>query len=224
MDVRIIIAAGLSCLIAAIGVAQDHHEPRAGWSVVDRERGITLSRKEQPGCGLPAFRGEGHLQGGVLQVLAVMLDMKVLHRWAYGVDEARVIKRLDDRTELLYLYSDLPWPVRDRDMIVQKQVEVLKAGSEFRISLKCEPKAQAERDGVIRVQHCRSSFLVTKVDAETTGIDYVMSLDPAGLLPKWAGSFVAKNVPFKTLVALEERAAESHGKYEAVIRRWSAAM
>lgn len=192
--------------------------------MVDRERGITLSRKEQPGCGLPAFRGEGHLQGGVLQVLAVMLDMKVLHRWAYGVDEARVIKRVDERTELLYLYSDLPWPVRDRDMIVRKQVEVLKAGSEFRISLKCEPKAQAERDGVIRVQHCRSSFLVTKVNAETTDIDYVMSLDPAGLLPKWAGSFVAKNVPFKTLVALEERAAESHGKYEAVIRRWSAAM
>ncbi len=221
MIARILITATLCCLLAGVGVAQEGH---AGWTVVERERGITLSRREQPGCGLPSFRGEGNLRAGVLQVLAVMLDMSVLHRWAYGVDEARVIKRVDERTELLYLYSDLPWPVRDRDMVVRKQVEVIKPGAEFRITLKCEPKAQAERDGVIRVQHCRSSFLVRKVDAETTELDYVMSLDPAGMLPKWAGSFVAKNVPFNTLVALEKRAATSRGKYEAVMKRWSAAM
>jgi hypothetical protein len=224
VHLRIFIAACLLGLVAAIGAAQEKPEGHAGWTFVERERGITLSRREQPNCGLPAFRGEGHLHGSVLQILSVMLDMSVLHRWAYGVDEARVVRRIDERTELLYLYSDLPWPVRDRDMVVRKQVEVLKPGTEFRISLTCEPKAQAEREAVIRVQHCRSSFLVRKVNAETTALDYAMSLDPAGLLPKWAGSYVAKHVPFNTLVALEERAAESHGKYQAEIRRWSAAM
>jgi hypothetical protein len=39
----------------------------------------------------------------------------------------------------------------------------------------------------------------------------------------WAGSYGAKHAPFKTLVALEERAAETRGKYEAVVQRWSAA-
>lgn len=223
MSVRFPGAALLIWLSAALCFAQEHDKP-SGWTIVDRERGITISRREQPGCDLPSFRGQGDLKGGVLQVLAVMLDMSVLHRWAYGVDEAHIVKQLDARTDLLYLYSDLPWPVRDRDMIVRKSVDVLKPGQEFRINLSCEPKAKPERDGVVRVQRCRSSFLVTKVDAETTGIDYVMSLDPAGLLPKWAGSFVAETVPFNTLVALEERAAESHGKYEAVIQRWSAAM
>ncbi len=210
-------------LFAALCFAQEPAKP-SGWTVVDRERGITVSRREQPGCDLPSFRGRGHLKGGVLQVLAVMLDIGVLHRWAYGVDEARVIERVDARTDLLYLYSDLPWPVRDRDMILRKSVDVLKPGREFRINLSCEPKAEPEREGVVRVQRCRSSFVVTKVSPQTTEIDYVMSLDPSGLLPQWAGSYVAEHVPFKTLVALEERTSESHGKYEAAIRRWSAAM
>ena len=212
----------LAWLTTALCLAED--AAKGGWTFIDRERGITVSRREQPGCDLPSFRGEGELHGGVLQVLSVMLDMKVLHRWAYGVDEAHIIKRVDARNDLLYLYSDLPWPVRDRDMIVRKQVEVLKPGSEFRINLSCEPKAAPERDGTVRVQRCRSSFIVRKVGAETTSIDYVMSLDPAGLLPKWAGSFVAKAVPFNTLVALEAQAAARHGQYEASIRSWSAAM
>jgi hypothetical protein len=36
--------------------------------------------------------------------------------------------------------------------------------------------------------------------------------------------WVSKNVPFKTLVAIEERAAATSGQYEAVMRRWSAPM
>lgn len=220
---RSLLAALLPWFVAGLCFAQDQLAVGA-WKVVDRDRGITLSRREQPGCGLPAFRGQGHVQGGVLQVLSVMLDMSILHRWAYGVDEAHIIKHIDARTEILYLYSDLPWPVRDRDMIVRKEVDVIKPGEEFRIRLSCAPEASPVREGVIRVPRCSSTFLVRKVDAETTDIDYIMSLDPAGLLPKWAGSFVAKQVPFSTLVAIEERASESKGKYEASIRRWSAAM
>ncbi len=208
--------------LAQLAVAQERDA--AAWQVVDCERGITVSRREQPGWGLPAYRGEGHVHGSVLQVLSVMLDIRMLSRWAFGVDLARVIKRIDARTDVIYLYSDLPWPVRDRDMILRKEVQVLEPGAAFRINLSCDARAEPERKGVVRVATCSSSFVVRRVDADTTAIDYVMSLDPGGLLPHWAGNYVAEHVPFNTLVALEAQAAEKDGQYEASIRRWSAAM
>lgn len=195
-----------------------------GWTVIERSRGITMSRRVQANSALPAFRGQGVIEGNVLQVLAVMLDLKAVERWAHGVTESHPIKRVDARTHLVYLHSDLPWPVRDRDMIVRSQVEVVKPAEEFHVTLHCEPKAQPERDGVIRVQTCQSTLHLRKVGENKTEIDYVMTLDPAGHLPSWSAEWVTKATPFKTLVALEERAKASQGEYAASVRSWAAAL
>lgn len=197
-----------------------------GWTVISNERGIKVSRKEQPGCGIPAFRGEGSIGGNVLQMLSLMMDVSTTKRWATGVDEARVISRKDERTDYLYIYSDVPWPVRDRDMIVRRDVYVLDQGKQFRIELHCEPTRAPEKAGIVRVKDCSSTFLLEKADLTHTKMQYTMTLDPAGHLPKWTGSWIAKHVPFRTLEGLERETTDSTGKnvYEAAVRRWSSAM
>lgn len=209
----------LFSLSVSLGLADD-----GGWTLVEKKRGITVSRRVQPGCDLPSFRGQGRVQGNVVQLLAVMLDYDHVGSWAHGVSVSKPLKRIDERTHLLYLQSDLPWPVRDRDMVVRSQVEVLKPGEEFRITLRCVPDARAEESGTIRVKSCFSTFHLRRVDANSTDVDYVMSLDPAGHLPGWATEIVAKSTPYKTLVTLEARGAASLGKYAAVVRSWAAAM
>lgn len=207
-------------LSASIGLADDG----GGWTVIDQKRGITVSRRVQPGCALPSFRGHGRVEGNVLQLLAVMLDLERVASWAAGVSESRPIERIDARTHMIYLHSDLPWPVRDRDMVVRSEVEVLRPREEFRITLQCKPTAQAEQSGTIRIKRCHSTFHLRKVDARTTEVDYIMTLDPGGHLPAWSTELITKSTPFKTLVALEERAAESLGDYAAAVRSWSAAL
>jgi len=196
----------------------------AGWTVIQRERGITVSRRVQPGCDLPSFRGQGRIRGNVLQILAVMLDLKAVGSWAHGVHTSRPLQRIDARTHLVYLSSDLPWPLRDRDMVVRSTVEVVRPSEEFHIGLRCEPDVPGPKSDAIRVKHCVSSLHLRKIDAETTEVDYVMSLDPAGHLPRWSAEWATKETPFKTLVALEKRAASSQGQYAAAVRDWSAAL
>jgi hypothetical protein len=198
-------------------------EAPAEWTVIEQNRGITVSRREQPGCDLPSFRGQGQVRGSVLQILALMLDSDSVEHWAYGVDEAKLLKRFNAHEELIHLYSDVPWPVRDRDMIVRRRVEVVQPGREFHIHLRCEPDALPEQRGTVRVKKCSSGFHLRWIDAETTEVDYEMSMDPAGLLPKWASNYITKHVPFKTLVAIEKRAAQTEGRYETVVKAWSAA-
>ena len=212
--------AALLLLTASVSLADD----AGGWTVIDKDRGITVSKRTAPGCPLPSFRGQGRIKGNVLQLLSVMLDLKAVEKWAYGVDSSKPFQRLDERSHLVYLTSDLPWPVRDRDMIVRSEVEVIKPAQEFRISLDCEPNAQPEKSGLIRIKQCHSTLTLKKVDAEHTEIDYVMTIDPAGHLPGWASEWVTKATPMKTLITLEERAAESQGKYTASVRSWSAAL
>ena len=134
------------------------------------------------------------------------------------------MKRVDDRTEIVYLYSDTPWPVRDRDMVVRRSVSVIQPGSEFGVSIRCEPGAAPVRHGVIRVQDCDSSFRIRKLDGDHTEVVYEMSLDPEGALPHWASAWVARTAPVKTLLAIEARATRNQGRYATFVQRWSTAM
>lgn len=214
-------ASALVLLSASVCIADDGG---AGWTVIQRERGITVSKRVQPDCDLPSFRGQGRIHGNVLQILAVMLDLKAVGSWAHGVHTSRPLQRIDARTHLLYLSSDLPWPIRDRDMVVRSSVEVVRPSEEFHIALRCEPNVAGPKSDAIRVTRCVSSLHLRKVDEETTEVDYVMSLDPGGHLPRWSAEFVTKKSPFETLVALEKRAASSQGQYAAAVRDWSAAL
>jgi hypothetical protein len=220
VNLRVALTSWALCLFTALCLADDS----GGWTVVDEERGITSSRREQPGCCLPSFRGQGKVEGNVLQVLAMLLDVENVPRWAYGTDEAKLLKRVDAKNELVYVYSDVQWPVRDRDMVVMRDIEVIKPGEEFRMGLRCVDGAKAERSGVVRVRNCKSSLYLRKAGPMHTEIDYTMSLDPAGHLPDWVAGWVSKAVPFKTLVAIETTARAKDGQYEAVVKRWSTAM
>jgi hypothetical protein len=227
---RSIVAAGvwLCCATFSVqwaSIAPAFAESGLGeWTFESEERGITVSRRGRIGDTLSAFRGDGVVRAHVLQVLAVILDVREVERWAYGVTSARSVGRVDDRTELIYLYSDTPWPVRDRDMVVRRKVNVIKPGEEFAISLRCEPTAANLRSGVIRVRACESSFRVRKIDAQTTAVVYEMRLDPEGRVPDWASAWVARTAPVKTLLAIEGRAARSQDRYASFVRRWSSAL
>jgi hypothetical protein len=223
---RLLWGAGVFCvagglLWAAAGLAD---ADLGAWKFERRESGITVSRRGATGNMLPAFRGEGTAKVHVLSALAVILDVREVERWAYGVTDARSVRHVDDRTEIVYLYSDTPWPVRDRDMVVRRTVSILTPGSEYAVSIVCEPNAVPEREGLIRVRDCDSSFRLRKLDAHRTEIVYEMSLDPEGAVPQWASAFLARTAPVKTLLAIESRASRNQGRYAAFIRRWATAM
>lgn len=203
----------------AQALAQD-----GGWKVESEKRGITVSSRPQRGARLPAFRGEGVIDGNVLQLLAVILDVREIERWAYGITSARKVADQQPAGDLVHLYSDTPWPLSDRDMVVRRSFKVLSPGRKFSISIRCQPDAAPEKSGVVRVRACDSRFVLERVDENHSRVIYESSLEPAGSVPRWASTWIAENAPFRTLVALEGRAKRTAGRYAAVRRRWQSVL
>lgn len=213
---RSVLLCVLAWFVAGVTLAQS-----SGWQRIDEERGITLMRRDVEGCSLPAFRGLGVVRGGAAEIMAMMNDIDGVSKWAYGVDEARVLQQIDEASDVIYLRSDLPWPVRDRDMIVRRTVKMLEPGTEFEIRLACLPDRLPERSGIVRVRKCGSRFHLRRSSLARTKIDYIMRLDPGGFLPTWTATWVAKHTPLKTLVAIESQTASTRPQYVVAARKWS---
>lgn len=209
LALSVLAALGLSAF-AGLAFAAPGSE---GWTPLYREQGIVVSTHPEPGIDLPGMRGETVLNADIMHVLAVLLDDQRSTQWAKGADETRVLRKLDARSQLIYAHSRQPWPVRDRDLIMKRTLEVLEPGRAYRLHLVCTPDERPELEDVVRVRTCETSFVLRATDANHTQIDYRVQADPGGKIPAWIVRRASRSIPLDTLIALAKQLELTRGKY-----------
>jgi hypothetical protein len=210
----------LVALLAQFGVASAQ-AVSGGWHILGNEQGVLISTRHEQGSAHSAFRGQATIKGSVLHVLAIVLDTEHSTKWVRGADGIEIIRDVDGRTQLLHMFTELPWPIRDRDMVMKRSVEVLVPGSEFRIRYQCAPGVRKEQRQALRVNTCDSHFTLKGVDADKTYVDYQVYLDPGGGLPSWAIRYLEKRVTVDTIFKLQRQVRRTPGQYADVIRKWA---
>ncbi len=159
-----------------------------------------------PRSEAPAFSGKQDLQGSIQDVLTVLRDVPSISQWAYGISRAQLVKRVSGNVDLIYFYSAHPLACsRPRhDRCAARSIE-LETGIAYRIVLSCQAGIRAPRDGIVRVSECHSEFRLRRLDDRTTVVQYSAEhIDPAGHIPNWTKSWMARTVPGRTLAALQE--------------------
>ncbi len=207
----VLVCSALACAVFAPRALAD--ESGSGWQEIEKKGGISVSEKEQPGRKLPDYRGQGHVKGEIQQVLAVVLDDDRSKEWAKDVAEARVLRTIDDHTDIVYSRSDQTWPVRDRDLVMRRTVQVVKPQQEYRVKLECVPSEKPEIPKVVRIKQCETVFSLKKVDDGTTFVELFMRVDPGGNHPEWAVRRASKSVPYETLAGLRKQVQKTAGQY-----------
>jgi hypothetical protein len=188
-----------------------------GWRTLYREEGIVVSTREEPGVDLPGMRGETRINVGLHQLLAVVLDQRRSTEWAQGADETRILRGTPNGSQFIYARSHQPWPVRDRDLIMRRKVEVLEAAKAYRVHLVCVPDELPVVEDVVRVRRCETSFTLRALDANHTHIDYRVQADPGGKIPSWIVRRASRSIPLDTLRALAKQVELTRGQYDHAV-------
>jgi START domain len=207
---------------ALLGVARAE-DPNA-WRTLSAEDGITVSSRSEPGSEVSTFRGQAKLRGSILHLLAILVDDVRSKEWQDQVAEGRLLRSLDGpRSQLVYSRSRQTWPVKDRELVMQRTVDVIDPGRVYRVHLVCAPDAVPAKKGMVRVADCDTSFLLRKIDEGTTFVDASVRVDPGGSTPSWLANMAQKNIPRDTLTSLQKQAARTAGQYAAEIELWASA-
>jgi hypothetical protein len=196
----------------------------SAWRTLYEERGVLVSTQEEPGQDLPRLRGQAKLNAPVLHLLAILLDDQHSVEWAKGADETNVLRNLDDgRTQIIYARSRQPWPVKDRDLVMKRTVEVVEPGRAYRVHLVCLPGEKPTLENVVRVQRCETNFVLRALSADSTQIDYRVHADPGGHTPAWMVRMASKSIPLDTLNGLARQIERTRGKYAGAVAQWASA-
>ncbi len=197
-------------------IIQGAGEP--AWTEVAIDRGVTVWSRDRLGRVLPELRARGQIYGEIFHAMAVILDNERAPEWVPNCTESREIKRLDARTTWVYSVTDSPWPVSDRDTVVEVVAEKIETNHRYRVLTRAQPDLLPLVEGRVRIPYSEIYFLLKRVDADSIEIEYGLDVDPGGALPKWMVRRTARNTLIDTILALEAQVARTRGQYQFEIK------
>lgn len=184
------------------------------WEVLDEEDGITVYRREVPGRDVYAFRGDMVMNASIMEIIDVMQDVSKHTQWMYKCTESRILKRISEERAIGYTRVDAPWPLWDRDAVIDTKVKFNEDRSKVRMDfhgidgrdLRKVPKK------VIRMPRLDGFYEMHEFKPGKTRIRYQAISDIGGSVPKWMANLAAKDLPHTTLSRLRERVMAVHRK------------
>ncbi len=181
------------------------------WEWVGEKDGIRVWQHEIPGSDMPGFRGQTFIKASIDEILKVMLDWKRHPEWMYGCKESRPLKVFSDTHGIMYARVEGPWPVWDRDMVVDTVIERSADQHYLQVTFKnVNSDLHPVPHHVVRLPKLLGFYKLWQLEPKNTKILYQVESDAGGSLPRWLVLFAARALPYETLNALRKRVEAKH--------------
>src|SRR5277367_4247282 len=103
---------------------------------------------------------------------------------------------------IYYTQSHLPWPIKDRDLIVE--LNITATPDVLNIQAKGLPDYLPKENDYIRVPYSLAQWKVTQASDNKLKVDYTFSIDPGGSIPSWIVNATLTIGPFNSFVRLKQ--------------------
>ncbi len=181
------------------------------WEVVAREDGVVVEEQRARGRTLPIFRGTIEITASPALLVQIIQDVEFHTRWMPNCAESRVIGELDGEF-LVYRRTAAPWPVADRDVVLESRLEVIRPDAEIDVLFESIDESNVPAaPGAIRMPHVSGSYKLRALPSGRTRVEYLVDADPGGSLPSWLASATSKDNPLLTLIGLREEVERRTG-------------
>ena len=177
------------------------------WELKKDVDGIKVFTGRLNDSKLKAIRVECMVNASLGQLAALLLDSRAHVKWVYSTRVSQTVKTISDHHLLYYSEMDMPWPITDRDVVIDLK---LTQDPDTRILTVKATAVQGnveEKKDMVRVTKSNVTWTVTPLGNDQVKIEYVAFADPGGLVPSWAVNMFCTKGPFETFKSLREAVA-----------------
>ena len=198
------LATGL-CMGLASGVAYGSE-----WTQISEKDGITSFLRPMPGEPIQAARGVTTVDLPACMLVSFYVDPKLATTWVDMLVDYKMITIKEHHT-LVWQKYDMPWPVTDRDFLLDVNVKRPNDRS-LMVTLVSTEDARfptpGPDDNVVRGRMSPSSWTFTQLSDSSTRVDMVGHVDPSGAFPPWLTNLIQHTFPYNTLSAFIREAGK----------------
>lgn len=136
--------------------------------------------------------------------VALIADAEACPEWADRCAESYVIEQISETENYVYTHNDLPFPVKDRDVVSH----VLWTQEPESLIVEMNSEAVAGRvdevRGRLRLQEAKASWRFEPLGGGQIRIISDAHIDPGSALPSWVTNMLLVDTPYETMKSLVE--------------------
>ncbi|GMQ24659.1 START domain-containing protein [Algoriphagus sp. oki45] len=137
-----------------------------------------------------------------------LFDLDNFHKWQYKIRKTEMLKRISSEEFIYRAELQTPWPVSNRDLILQVKMSQGSKPYEYHFSAIGRPDFIPPRDGFVRVPLSEAHWHIQVVNDNQIEIKHSILIDPGGSIPAWLMNLSLAEGPYETFKSLREYLAE----------------
>ncbi|MBN2297586.1 MAG: START domain-containing protein [Deltaproteobacteria bacterium] len=196
----------LFMLVSLFTIGQTNAEEIGqGWKPAKHGDGIQVYTRPSQDSPSDEFLGVTDVNAPMKVILEVFKDTPSFPHWYGFCRDIRLINRMSDTHEIIYFILATPWPVSDRDMVIDVIIDKHIEEGVAIISMNAlKEEIVPVQEKYVRMTRLIGRATLTKIDENSTHVTYTVSSDPAGYIPAAISNMLAKDQPYLTLKGLKE--------------------
>lgn len=195
------LALGTYSLVFAVG---EH-----SWELRRDRDGIQVYTRSVAGSPYDAVRTTTRMTDVRLSSLVALIeDAEACPDWADRCAESYLVERLSDTESLVYTHNDMPFPVKDRDVLAQVEWTQDPATLEVEMNSTATVGKMEEVRGRLRLTQAMASWNFAPQADGSVLISNEAHINPGSALPGWVTNMLLIDAPFETMASFVSAARD----------------
>ncbi len=198
---RILFVFMLILLNVACSQAQDNNE----WKLVKENNGIEAFVKDQKDSKIKIVKVEARVESSLSLLITIIKDADCHNQWVFLNEHAEIVDSVSCSEWKYYGYSELPWPVSDRDFVTN--VTMTQDSMDYSVKIVSYSIADylPEKEGYVRVPVIFSCWTLNPLGNGEVHLTFELSTDIGGKIPAWFVNLAVTKGPISTIEGLMEQ-------------------
>ncbi|MGA0285228.1 MAG: START domain-containing protein [Saprospiraceae bacterium] len=172
------------------------------WVLLKKHDDFTVYYRNMENSKLQELKILAHTRSSMMEVLAALETVEKHKQWVYGTNESYILTKRNYHDFDYYVSIDMPFPIKDRDIVINYQRELGDGPHEVHTYSKAVSNVKDLREGYVRIERFNSHYHILETEDGLTQIEYTVSADPGGILPAWLVNLLKAHGPTRTINTL----------------------
>ena len=174
------------------------------WQLIKDQDGIKVYTRKQDNEKFKEVRADFELKASEDQLISMLQNISHHKDWSYGTKRTYMVSKKSNDTLIYYSEVSLPWPLSNRDLVIELSFKKDTVNKTLRIQAISIPGILPVNQGLVRVPFSLALWNVNVLPNKLLKVQYIFRTDPGGALPAWLVNFAASVGPYNSFHKLKE--------------------
>jgi hypothetical protein len=175
------------------------------WSLVRDSDGIKVWTRAVPNYPIHAFKAVTTINSSLSGLVNLVMDTEHASLWSYRTKKVNILKADHDKgIFILQVFMSFPWPLQDRDVVVEGWLTQDENTGIVSIKSRALPPGQyADNKNFMRMKSFEGDWVFRPLGRGRVEVTMLGQADPGGYIPASVINLIIHETPYQTLKGLQ---------------------